>query len=101
MSKLQFNAIAAQYSCALLAAICGSLIFTASNANAADHGTCDWYASEASSQQDRNASAGCGYIGARWHNWRDAHYTWCRVASNSKVMKEHNRRESKLSKCGA
>ena len=74
---------------------------SASAAKAADHGTCDWYASESVSQHNRNASAGCGYMGYRWHNWRDAHYSWCRIASSSKVMKEYNKREGKLAKCGA
>ena len=84
-----------------LTALSGAMLLASPAAKAADHGTCGWYASESVSQQSRNASAGCGYIGYRWHNWRDAHYSWCRIASSSKVMKEYNKRESKLGKCGA
>lgn len=75
-----------------------SLLMTSTIASAAPHAKCVWYANEAVKAQKSNVLNNCGFVGFRWHAWRDGHYQWCRGQSIQRIDREIHKRMTKLLK---
>ncbi|MBC8050447.1 MAG: hypothetical protein H7X92_09935 [Chitinophagales bacterium] len=72
----------------------------ASGQNDGRRGFCVDYANEAVEMQRRNIRLGCGIQGARWHEWWDDHYGWCKDWVGPNHVREHAElRRIELSRC--
>jgi hypothetical protein len=61
---------------------------------------CVDYANEAVEMQRRNIRDGCGIKGARWHEWWDGHYGWCKDWVGPEQVREQTLlRRAEMERC--